>query len=78
MYVIVKVIDYQEDIIKIFHNKSDLDLYLHYTNIVDLIPSNYFPRWNCLLDIDSTRKWRISQYFYDDTDFKLRAICIPI
>ena len=78
MYVIVKLIDYQEDVIKIFHNKSDLDLYLHYTNIVDLIPSNYFPRWNCLLDIDSTRKWRVSQYFHDDTDFKLRAICIPI
>ena len=76
MYVIVKVIDYQEDIIKIFHNKSDL--YLHYNNIVDLTPSNYFPRWNCLLEIDSTRKWRVSQYFYDDTDLKLRAICIPI
>ena len=66
MYVIVKLIDYQEDVIKIFHNKSDL------------VPSNYFPRWNCLLEIDSTRKWRVSQYFYDDTDFKLRAICIPI
>ena len=76
MYVIVKVIDYQEDIIKIFHNESDLDL--HYNNIVDLIPSNYFPRWNCLLEIESTRKWRVSQYFYDDTDLKLKAICIPI
>ena len=54
MYVIVKVIHQKEDITKIFHNKSDLDLYLHSNSIVDLTPSNYFPRWNCLLEIDST------------------------
>ena len=60
MYVIVKVIHQKEDITKIFHNKSDLDLYLHSNSIVDLTPSNYFPRWNCLLEIDSTRKLTFS------------------
>ena len=46
MYVIVKLIDYQEDIIKIFHNKSDLDLYLHSNNILDTTPSHYYILYN--------------------------------